>query len=33
MTVDIDMLTRDLDIELYTVKSDRHTVYVFDPNV
>ena len=31
VVVDIDMLTRDLDIELYTVDSDRHTVYVFDP--
>jgi antirestriction protein len=30
VVVDIDMLTRDLDIELYTVESDRHTVYVFD---
>jgi antirestriction protein len=32
VTVDIDALTRDLDIGLYTEKSDRHTVYVFDPN-
>jgi antirestriction protein len=32
VTVDIDMLERDLDIELYTVKSDHYTVYVFDPN-
>lgn len=32
VVVDIDMLTRDLDIELYTVESDSHTVYVFDPN-
>jgi antirestriction protein len=31
VTVDIDMLERDLDIELYTVESDHHTVYVFDP--
>ena len=31
VVVDIDMLTRDLDIELYTVESDSHTVYVFDP--
>jgi hypothetical protein len=33
VVVDIDMLTRDLDIELYTVESDSHTVYVFDPNI
>ena len=33
VVVDIDMLTRDLDIELYTVESDRYTVYVFDPSV
>jgi len=32
VTVDIDGLTRDMDIELYTVDSDHHTVYVFDPN-
>ncbi len=32
VVVDIDMLTRDLDIELYTAKSNGHTVYVFDPN-
>jgi antirestriction protein len=32
VVVDIDMLTRDLDIELYTVESDHNTVYVFDPN-
>ena len=32
VVVDIDMLTRDLDIELYAVRSDQHTVYVFDPN-
>jgi antirestriction protein len=32
VVVDIDMLTRDLDIELYTVESDHHTVYVFNPN-
>ncbi len=31
VVVDIDMLTRDLDIELYSVRSDRGTVYVFDP--
>lgn len=33
VVVDIDMLTRDLDIELYTVESDHRSVYVFDPNV
>ena len=32
VTVDLDMLTRDLDIELYSVESDHHTVYIFDPN-
>jgi antirestriction protein len=32
IVVNIDMLTRDLDIELYTVESDHYTVYVFDPN-
>jgi antirestriction protein len=32
VVVDIDMLTRDLDIELYSVESDHCTVYVFDPN-
>jgi antirestriction protein len=32
VTVDIDALTRDLDIELHTVESDHYTVYVFDPN-
>jgi antirestriction protein len=31
VVVDIDMLTRDLDIELYSVESGHHTVYVFDP--
>ena len=31
VVVDIDMLTRDLDIELYSVESDHCTVYVFDP--
>jgi antirestriction protein len=31
--VDLDALERDLDIELYTVDSGHHTVYVFDPNV
>ena len=30
--VDVDALTRDLDIELYTVPSGQGTVYVFDPN-
>ncbi len=33
VVVDIDLLTRDLDIELYTAQSDHHTVYVFDPTV
>ena len=32
ISVDIDALTRDMDIELYTVDSDHYTVYVFDPN-
>ena len=32
VTVDIDMLERDLDIELYTVVSEDGGVYVFDPN-
>jgi antirestriction protein len=32
VTVDIDMLERDLDIEMYTVESG-HGLYVFDPNV
>lgn len=32
VVVDIDMLTRDLDIELYTAESDHGTVYVFDPS-
>lgn len=31
VVVDIDLLTRDLDIELYCVPSAHHTVYVFDP--
>jgi antirestriction protein len=31
VVVDIDTLTRDLDIELYSVRSDHHTVYIFDP--
>ncbi len=33
VTVDIDALERDLDIEMYTVSSDHYTVYVFDPNI
>lgn len=33
ITVDIDALERDLDIELYTVETDRYTVYVLDPSV
>ncbi len=33
ITVDIDALERDLDIELYTVETGHHTIYVFDPNV
>ena len=32
VTVDIDLLERDLDIEMYTAASE-HGVYVFDPNV
>jgi antirestriction protein len=32
VTVDIDALERDLDIELYTAESDHHTIYVFNPN-
>jgi antirestriction protein len=32
VTVDIDALERDLDIELYSTESDHHTVYVFDPS-
>ena len=31
VAVDIDMLERDLDIEMYSVESDHYTVYVFDP--
>jgi antirestriction protein len=31
VTVDIDALERDLDIELYTVASDHYTLYVFEP--
>ncbi|HLI60781.1 MAG TPA: antirestriction protein ArdA [Solirubrobacteraceae bacterium] len=33
VVVDIDMLERDLEIELDVVDSADHTVYVFDPNV
>jgi antirestriction protein len=32
VTVDLDMLERDCDIELYTVTSGHGTVYVFDPS-
>ncbi len=32
VVVDTDMMERDLDIELYTVESDHHTIYVFDPS-
>jgi antirestriction protein len=32
VTVDIDLLERDLDIELYSVPSDSGTIFVFDPN-
>jgi antirestriction protein len=32
VVVDIDMLMRDLDIELYTVQSGQGGVYVFDPS-
>ena len=31
VVVDLEMLERDLDIELYTVASDHGTIYVFDP--
>ena len=31
VTVDIDALERDLDIEMYVTDSGHHTVYVFDP--
>jgi antirestriction protein len=31
IAVDLDLLERDLDIELYTVESE-HGVYVIDPN-
>jgi antirestriction protein len=30
VVVDIDMLTRDLDIELYSVESGNGTIYMFD---
>ncbi|MDQ1582453.1 MAG: hypothetical protein QOF36_507 [Microbacteriaceae bacterium] len=33
VTVDIDALERDLDIEMYTAPADGHRVHVFDPNV
>lgn len=33
VVVDIDLLMRDLDIELYCVASGHGTVYVFDPAV
>jgi antirestriction protein len=32
ITVDLDLLERDLEIELYTVDNDDHGVYVFNPN-
>jgi len=32
ITVDVDALTRDLDIEMYTSRSRNGTVHVFDPN-
>jgi antirestriction protein len=32
VTVDVDALERDLDIDLYTVESDHYTIYVFDRN-
>ncbi len=32
IVVDIDMLTRDLKVELYAVESDCHTIYVFSPS-
>lgn len=32
VTVDIDMLTRDLDIELHTVETSQGGVFVFDPS-
>jgi len=33
VTVDIDMLERDLDIEMYTAPAENYHVHVFDPNV
>jgi antirestriction protein len=33
VTVDIDALERDLEIELYTAAAENHRVHVFDPNV
>lgn len=33
VTVDIDALERDLDIEMYTAPADGYRVHVFDPNV
>src|ERR1700681_1007866 len=32
VTVNLDLLERDLAIELYSVKTDHYTTYVFDPN-
>lgn len=32
VTVDIEALERDLDIEMYTAFSEQGTVYVFDPS-
>jgi antirestriction protein len=33
VTVDVDSLARDLDIELYSVDADGGGIYVFDPTV
>ncbi len=33
VVVDVEMLERDLDIELYTARTGKGTIYVFDPNV
>lgn len=33
VTVDIDALERDLDIEMYTAPADGYRIYVFDPYV
>jgi antirestriction protein len=33
VTVDIDALERDLDIELYSVATDHFGLYIFDPSV